>query len=193
MRENKINFDKLISLVCIIYIASTVAGVVLTNSYYVLHLGKGISPINILMEAVPMMAVLAILLRSLNILQMDDRLPVLFYSLILVSFGLLQIFFLVATLGAELSVYYIINIVSILLHMVAAVVMVLVLIGKASDNMGVICAWGAFGITLVLFMTGFSIYDKEEIFHVSLFPQVAACASALLLILLFFKNRKAEE
>lgn len=192
MKEKKLNFNKLITLVCIIYIVATVAGVVLTNGYYIQHLGKGVSPINILMEAVPMMAVLAILLRSVNILQMDERLPVLFYSLILVSFGLLQIFFLIATLGAGLSVYYIINIVSILLHIVAAVVMVLVLIGKASDNLGVVCAWGALGITLVLFMTGFSIYDKEKIFYVSLFPQVAACASALLLILLFFKNRKPE-
>lgn len=189
MKERKINYNRLMAVLCVCYILATVVGVVLNNMYYMNHLGKGLSPVNILIDAIPLLAVLPILMNAMNLLQVDERLPFLFFSLILVSFGLVQILFVIASLGSAISVYYIIDIISILLHMIAAVVVVLVIIGKAQDNLGVTCAFGAIGITVVLFITSLSIYDKEGVLYISFFPQLASCFSALLLVEIFFKLR----
>ncbi|MDO4492041.1 MAG: hypothetical protein Q4B85_13340 [Lachnospiraceae bacterium] len=193
MKVHKINYNRLMGLFSFLYIAATVAGVYLNNIYFVKHLGTGLSPISILVDAIPLMAVLPVLLACLGVLKVDVRLPFMFFSLILVSFGLLQILFLVSSMGSDLSVYYIINIISVLLHMAAAVVLVLVMIGKAEDNVGVTCAWGALAITLMLFLTSLNIYDRESIIYVSLFPQLASCFSALLLNCMFFSMRREEQ
>lgn len=193
MKIRKINFDRLITLICLLYIAATVIGVVLTNKYYIENLGTGISPINILIEAIPLMACLAVLLKSMNLLQMDERLPILFYSLILISFSMIQAVFILASVGKNASLYYIIDIIQLLLHVAAAVFLILTIIGKDMSGIGKTCSWGALGITIALFLTAFSLYDSEQILHITLFPQIASCASALLVAVIFIKLGRSEE
>ncbi len=193
MKTHIINYNRLIAVCSILYIAATVTGIILNNSYLMKNLGIGLSPINMLANAIPLMAVLPILMNAAGILKLDERLPFLFFSLILVSFGLIQILSLAFSLGTEISVFYIIQIVAILLQMAAAVVLVLVIIGKCQDGPGVTCAWGTLAITAVLFMTSFSIYDRESILYVSLFPQLASCFCALLYVCMFFRLRGREE
>lgn len=193
MKAHKINYDRLTAFFSFLYIAATVIGVVLTNKYYIQNLGTGISPLTILIDAIPLMACLPILLKNLKLLQVDERLPIMFFSLILISFSLIQILNVLMSLGSDVSVYYIIDIIQMVLHVAAAVFMILAIIGRDVTGVGKTCAWGGFGITVALFLTSLSLYDQEGIIHITLFPQIASCASAVLMAVLFMKIEKAKE
>ncbi|MDO4616992.1 MAG: hypothetical protein Q4B03_05995 [Lachnospiraceae bacterium] len=192
MKERKINYLRMLTVISILYIAATLVGEFLNNRYMEQYQGSSLTSASILMNTIPVLAAFLVFLSASGILRIDERLPYMFYSLISVSFGLIQVLYIVFSLGGEISVYYIINVVSILFQMAAAVVMILLIIGKSDDHLGVSYAWTSLVITVILFMTSLSIYDTESILYISLFPQIASVCSTLMLLAMFYRLRENE-
>lgn len=184
----------LTGILCVLFIIFTVAGLITTNTYYKANLGQGISPISVMIQVISVIAIIPLMLNQLGMLKVDERLPILFFALIFTSYSLIQAFIVYVSTGGALTVYDIINVAQILLHMVAAIFMILFVIGKTQESAGLGCSWGALGISLVLFVGAIYIYDKESLIHIVLFQLLASCVSALLMATLFMKLRdQAEE